>query len=235
VTREQLRAFRDKQGWSQSQLAELLNASLDRKYTSGTISQWELGKRGVPDHVGAFITSLKLEEAFPSEPRPVEGEYEPEDPAAEEGREDTMPPPPPDAGTRTGAVAALPGGNTVYSRVCEELFEMIATGVGLIGAATGSEVLKRDGEILNEDKAKLGRAYGKLAETNATFRNMIASATGGGAWLEVCLVSGLTAGKIMRSHQSLRQPRFTPEPTPEDEPGVMYGDGGVINFPQQAG
>ena len=233
MNKEQLASFRDKQGWSQSQLAELLNASLDRKYTSGTVSQWETGKRGVPAHVASFLTTLQMEEAFPSNLDPGAENYEgPEEPR--EPGEDTMPPPPPGADTRP-SIPALTGGG-LYAKVCEELFEMIATGIGLVGAATGSEVMKRDGEIILEDKQKLGRAYGKLAETNATFRNMIASATGGGAWLEVCLVSGLTAGKIMRSHQQLRQPRVIPQEAPtEEEAGVMHGDGGVIHFPQQAG
>ena len=106
MNKEQLASFRDKQGWSQSQLAELLNASLDRKYTSGTVSQWETGKRGVPAHVASFLTTLQMEEAFPSDLRPDDSASEPPDGAP--GTEDTMPPPP-DSSPGPGPAGHGPG------------------------------------------------------------------------------------------------------------------------------
>jgi len=48
--------------------------------------------------------------------------------------------------------ALLPTSGNLYSRVCEELFEMVATGVGLVGAATGNDVLQKDGAIIAENK-----------------------------------------------------------------------------------
>ncbi len=231
MTGAELRAFRDKQGWSQGQTAEFLNVNLDRKYSSARFSAWETGKLKVPAAVASFLTSVQLEQAFPlAEERPLEpdpdADYTPPTEA-----EDSAPPAPP--GQEPRPQPALSGGN-VYARVCEELWEMVATGVGLVGAATGSEALRNDGEIILADKHALGRAYGKLAETNDTFRRMIMGATTGGAWLEVCLVTGLTAGKLVRSHQALR-----PAPLPEsgdfeEGPGVMNGDSGVIHFPQPA-
>ena len=123
----------------------------------------------------------------------------------------------------------------MYARVCEELFELIATGVGLVGAVTGSEKLRIDGEIILADKKNLGKAYGKLAETNETFRNMLTGMHGGGAWLNVALVTGITAGKLMRNHQGAKV--VSPPPDEPAEEGVtLHGDNGaVVHFPTPAG
>ena len=227
----ELRAFRDKQGWSQQQLVDFLNASLDRNYSPSKLSAWERDKIGVPGTVEVFLTTVQLEQAFPlTEERPLDP-----DPATDytDPGADSAPPAPPGQ-DRPQPQAALSSGNA-YARVCEELWEMVATGVGLIGAATGSEALRKDGEIILADKQALGRAYGKLAETNDTFRRMLMGATSGGAWLEVCLVTGLTAGKVMRSHQALAPPPLHAAPDLEAEMGVSFnGDGGVVHFPQPA-
>jgi transcriptional regulator with XRE-family HTH domain len=235
-----LKDFRTKQGWSQKKLAELLNASLDRRYTSSTISAWEREREPLPDTVGNLIGQLELEQMFPSDLPTLEGEIEPEfaPPAGGAEGEDTAPPQPPSSasGKAEGVAAQLPlPGTNIYTRTCEELWEMVATGVGLIGAATGNEALKQDGQIILADKKALGRAYGKLAESNDTFRRMILGATTGGAWLEVSLVTGLTAGKLMRNHQSIT-PRLEAAPEPEPEAGVVSfnGDSGVVSFPQTA-
>lgn len=212
-----LRRFREEQGWSQDQLAQLLKASLG-KGSSTTVGKWENGVRPVPEDVAALVAKLELEAAFPldEERPPLDGEHF--DPGAEAlesvpsssrgGSGDTAPPPP-TAGSEAGAgptpQAPLGSGGTSYARVCTELWELIATGTGMIGAVTGSEGLRRDGEIILQDKEALGRAWGKLAETNDTFRRMILSATSGGAWMEVALVSGITFGKCYRSHQEIGQ------------------------------
>ncbi len=200
MTGRELRELRQRNGWTQKQIAELLNSSLERKYTNGTIGSWENEKRRVPAEVERLLAGLELERAFPLEPPPLDGEtIEPDG-----GPDDSAPPPPPGSESR-GQLPLPTGGDPRFARVCEELWEMVATGVGMVGAVTGSEALRRDGEIILADKQALGKAYGKLAETNATFRRMLTSMTSGGAWLEVALVSGVTAGKMMRSHQGLKE------------------------------
>jgi transcriptional regulator with XRE-family HTH domain len=199
----ELRRWREEQGWSQDELAKLLKASLG-KGSSTTVGKWENETRPVPEDVGALVAKLQLEAAFPDEP-PLdeEGLGLGSEAAPVEGQGDTAPPEP--GGSPLAAPAGqspLPGGGG-YARVCEELWELVATGVGMVGAVTGSQALRRDGEILLADKQALGRAWGKLAETNDTFRRMLLGATSGGAWLEVAMVSGITVGKCYRSHQEV--------------------------------
>jgi transcriptional regulator with XRE-family HTH domain len=215
VTAAELRAMRERQGWSQESLGELLKASLG-KGSSTTVGKWEKGIRPVPEDVASFLGKLELDAAYPPPPdelgRTLEGQYEePLDSGSSSSRGgpgDTAPPPPPPASAageeRPVGQSPLPGGNT-YSRVCEELWELVATGLGMVGAVTGSESLRKDGEIIAADRAALGKAYGKLAETNDTFRRMLVGMTSGGAWTEVALVSGITFGKCYRSHQAISE------------------------------
>lgn len=189
---EELKSFRERRGLSQDDLAELLNGSLDRRYTSSTISQWETGKRPVPAGVGAFLDAFALEQALP-----------PLDTAADPSRGAGAPAPPrvedePPGGPRRQSPQVLAGGT--YARLCEELFEMVGTGVAILGAALGNERLLRDGQIIDRDKVALGRAYGRLAETNETFRRFLAAAGGGGAWVEIAIVTSGTASAILRNH-----------------------------------
>jgi len=231
VNGTELRRFREESGWSQDQLADLLKASLGRG-SSTTVGKWENGQRPVPDDVASLVSQLMLERAYPlPEERVLEGEHE------EPGMLDASPvggdtgdTAPPEPGERSrdaapGGQLPLPGGSTSYARVCEELWELIATGLGMVGAATGAEGLKKDGEIIHADKQALGRAWGKLAETNDTFRRMLLGATSGGAWMEVALVSGITFGKCYRSHQEIGA-RKRAELEAQVEEGVeAYGDG----------
>jgi hypothetical protein len=92
------------------------------------------------------------------------------------------------------------GGGGTWARACTELWELIASGVGMMGAATGSPLLMNDGAIIAADAQALGEAWGKLAETNATFRKMLVGMTEGGAWLQVALVTGTTVSKCYQSH-----------------------------------
>jgi transcriptional regulator with XRE-family HTH domain len=214
VTGDELRALRERQGWSQEALGELLKASMG-KGSSTTVGKWEKGVRPVPQDVASFLGQLELEQAYPPPDefdRVLEGEHEPpldsEASSSRGGNGDAVPPPPPPTREAAEAVAGqpplLPGGNA-YSRVCEELWELVATGLGMVGAVTGSESLRQDGLIIAADKQALGKAYGKLAETNDTFRRMLVGMTSGGAWTEVALVSGITFGKCYRSHQAIRE------------------------------
>lgn len=213
---------------TQRQLNELINKSLDRKGRN-SVGRWERGERAIPADVETFLTNLEFEgDQFQvTDPDGREVPFEP--------LGDTPPPPPPGVSGEqvAGQLAGLVGASG-YARVCEELWELVATGVGMVGAVTGSDALRKDGEIIAHDKAALGKAYGKLAEQNATFRNMLAGMTGGGAWLEVALVSGITAGKLMRNHQTARPAPADMAPQAEAEPagnGRMYGDGAVIDLP----
>jgi transcriptional regulator with XRE-family HTH domain len=206
----ELRRFREEQGWTQDELAKLLRTSLG-KGSSTTVGKWEQGTRPVPEDVAALVAKLQLESAFGGEP-PLDEDALGLDSAAppvEGSVGDTAPPEPTDSGERSAAPAGqslLPGGSS-YARVCEELWELVATGTGMVGAVTGSEGLRRDSEIILADKAALGRAWGKLAEQNDTFRRMLLGMTSGGAWLEVALVSGITFGKCYRSHQAIGERR----------------------------
>lgn len=226
MTGEQLKDFRKRQGWTQAQLANLLNKGLDRQYDGTAVGRWENEKRPIPDYVESFLDSLELETAAAATfGPPTEAQAAALDSEGFQSREpgDSAPPPPPgDAEGKPVGQLPLPGGG-VHARVCEELWEMVATGVGLVGAVTGSDAMRRDGEIILADKEALGRAWGKLAETNDTFRRMLLSMTSGGAWLEVAMVTGITAGKLVRNHQ---QPSDGSSAQPS-EPEEGGGDGGA--------
>lgn len=229
MKQEELQEFREKQGWSREQLRQLLNEALpdDKGYSakSDVVGRWERGERKMPAHVGVLLDALELEAAFPPDElgRTLEGAVEPE-PVAE----DSPPPPPGErpAPTPSGVGQLVgTGGNPALARVCEELWEMVATGFGVVGAVTGSDALRRDGEIILAEKEALGKAYGKLAETNATFRKMLTSMTSSGAWLEVAMVTGITGGKMMRSHQAIREEKLR-RAAEAEEVGAGYGDNG---------
>lgn len=231
-----LRRFREEQGWTQDELAKLLKASIG-KGSSTTVGKWESGQRPVPEDVAALVARLELESAFPGEnggqPSGTAeeqyglGDAEPlgfGSPPVEGAQGDSAPPPPGAAHEVAAGQLPLPGGTT-YARVCEELWELIATGTGMVGAVTGSEGLRRDGEIILADKVALGRAWGKLAETNDTFRRMLLGATSSGAWLEVALVSGITFGKCYRSHQEIGAARAAEHERQAAEWEVEHGGG----------
>lgn len=209
----ELRRFREEQGWSQDELAKLLKASLG-KGSGTTIGKWENEQRPVPEDVATLVAQLQLEAAFGGEP----GGEPPLDesafgvesglPPVEGSLGDSAPPEPSDPSRGAAPAGQLPlSASSSYAKVCTELWELIATGTGMIGAATGSEALRRDGEILHADSPALGRAWGKLAETNDTFRRILLGATSGGAWAELALVTGMTGAKLYRSHQEIARQR----------------------------
>lgn len=197
---DELRKLRERRQWSQADLAAAINAALGRNYGSGSISPWERGKRTIPDDVSAFLDELAVSTALPADADPsldadplagVDGS-----PGAVSA--DTAP-----GGDRPDtAIPAQPalGSGGTWARACTELWELVASGVGMIGAATGSPALMRDGQIIAADAEALGAAWGKLAETNATFRKMLVGMTEGGTWLQVALVTGTTVSKCYQSH-----------------------------------
>jgi len=218
ITGAEIRRLREERGWSQSELADILNAALGKKYRRGTIGAWENEREGkyakITPSVSVFLRELPLETPLhpPDEeppPSPFLG------PTAED-----IPPRWDEPGQRQ--LAPGPAARGLHAKACTELWEMIATGVGMVGAATGNDALVEDGAIIARDKEKLGEAWGKLAETNDTFRKMLVSMTEGGAWLQVSLVTGTTVSKCYQSHVQIaqRQRSFAMPPVPpqEDEP-----------------
>ena len=192
---EGVRKLRDRLGLSQAELAVLLNEPLGRAYRSSSVSAWETDKRPVPADVARMLDALAIE--GPPEAPPLGTVTEP----PPSGEDDAPPPPSPGEGVNAQVPLHPSGGH--YARACQELWEMIGLSLGMIGAAIGSQKLQQDGIIIDADKVALGRAWGKLAETNETFRNMLMSMTTGGAWLEVALVTGTTVGKVVRNHSVL--------------------------------
>lgn len=191
---DDLRKLRERRKWSQADLANAVNTALDRNYGSGSISPWETGKRRIPDDVSAFLDELALTTALSDddEPDPLAGAPVATDTAPRADADDVQLPP---SQPTTGSGA--------YAKACTELWEIIASGVGMMGAATGSQALMLDGQIIAGDARALGEAWGKLAETNATFRKMLLSMTEGGAWLQVALVTGTTVSKCYQGHAQL--------------------------------
>lgn len=198
MTGEELLALRERNGWTQKELADDLNVALGRRYNAETIRRFERGARNIPKGVETFLEQLslsaQLDQAFgddgPAAPPPPNRDSAP-------GGGDSAP-----AGLMEPQVAV---GSGVYVRACEELWELIATGVGMVGAATNSPTLLNDGAVIAADKEALGKAWGKLAETNETFRKLLVGMTEGGAWLQVAMVTGTTVSKCWQGHAFYNQ------------------------------
>lgn len=200
MTGDDIRKLRERRGLSRDELAQAINAALGTSYEGETIGRWERGRKPA-GKVEAFLDELAV-----SELEGLTGGLEDDDrPLVDDGPGDTAPgvgSQGPDDAARLG-LAQPAVGRGVYTRACEELWELIATGVGMVGAATGNLALVNDGAIIANDKAALGAAWGRLAETNDTFRRMLVGMTEGGAWLQVALVSGTTLSKCWGNHQEL--------------------------------
>ncbi len=191
---ERLKALRAELGWTHKQLAQTLSEALGRNVTADTTTRWQGGSKAIPADVDAFLESLAGmydDGAAPlPPPRSLRSEAEGDSSPAADG---------------PLAQPALLYTGSSYAKVCEQFFELIATGVGMIGAAVGSPALRADGLIIDADKQNLGAAYGKLAESNEVFRNMILATDRQGAYLAVALATGVTVGKIWRSHVALAE------------------------------
>lgn len=220
VIGKDIERLRAKRNWSQNDLADALNAALDRNYKSGSVSTWETGKRNIPGPVAAMVETLLIEANLPPVDDPVPpapqlpNADDPPPPLPngdDDGRQDTPPGPGP------SAAVALPLHAGIHSRACAELWEIIGTGVGMVGAATGNDALVDDAAIIARDKEKLGAAWGKLAETNDTFRKMLASMTEGGAWMQVAVVTGTTFSRCYQNHAEHARRARTFEPSPGDD------------------
>lgn len=198
MTGDELRRFRERRQLSKGELAELLNQALDRKYDGESVARWERGDRRPSRSVVAFVEDLAASELGNLGSlldTGGAGGMEDGDAPLAGGSEDTAPGPGPMA-----PQAPMLSGSSTWGRACEELWELIATGVGMIGAAVNNPALVNDGAIIAQDKAALGAAWGRLAETNETFRRMLVGMTEGGAWLQVSMVTGTTLSKCWQSH-----------------------------------
>jgi len=208
MTGDDLRKFRERRGLDRADLADLLNRSLGKQYRTEAVSRWERGEGGrpVPRAVQAFLEDLAVSggiagdlDAATITPPPAGAADELEHNLDGPPAGDTAPGPGP-----TPQPAQIAGPN-LYARTSEEQWEMIAMGLGMIGAATGSHALIADGQIIAADKTALGAAYGRLAETNDTFRRMLVGMTEGGAWLQVAMVTGTTVSKCWQSHVAIAE------------------------------
>lgn len=193
MSADEVRELRERLGWSQTQLSAVLTDALGSNYGRGTVGHWETGRRPVPAAAAAFLEQIALAPEDAPEP--------PQKPAKPPRGTDTAPTP---DGPQMASQQLYAG--STYATVCEQFFELIATGVGMIGAGIGSPALRADGAAILEDKQALGAAWGKLAETNETFRNMILATDKQGAYLAVALATGTTAGKIWRNHAAPPSP-----------------------------
>lgn len=180
---EQLRAVRQRQGWTREKASEVLRDALGREHglSPSSLRDWERGTRPVPADAASFLADLlESDGGGPADLPPFKA-----------------PDSAPGAGPSVPVALAGPG---VYAKVCTEMFELVATGVGMVGAALGSDTLQRDGQIIYADRAQLGQAWGKLAEQNETFAKLLTQTEKQGAYLAVALATGATAGRIWQNH-----------------------------------
>lgn len=194
VTGEQVRAWRLETELTQDEVGKLLRRAFpDRKSYDGTqVGRWERGKNTIPRPVQEIFEAL-MAGAPADDDAPAASRVEP-------------PPEPDDAGGAADSAPAadqldLPAqtplpGDSSYAKICAELWQMIAFGVGLGGRAVGSEKAMAAAQVIEADAPALGKAWGKLAEQNDTFRRILISLTQGGAWTEVILVTSTTAVKV---------------------------------------
>lgn len=190
MTGEQLKTVQEHYGWTGKQLADVLAEAVGRKVSTSAVSSWRTGAQRVPADVAAFLESLVDEDLTATAvPEPEGGAPAGEDEGPRRTAARGGPPP----------IVSASG----YATICTQFFELIGTAVGMIGAAVGSDTVRRDGLIINEDKHELGRAWGKLAETNETFRNMLLATDKQGAYLAIALATGTTVSKIWRNHQPI--------------------------------
>lgn len=203
---ESLRKLRERRGISTDDLALLLNQSLGKNYSGETVARWERG-RTISKSVDAFLDELAVQWGLDDGLAPplagerIEQEEWQPTPGGPAG-DDSVPPGP---GPTPAPQPRIGSGSSTWALACTELWEMIASGVGMVGAVVRSDALMMDGAIIDADKQALGQAWGKLAETNETFRKMLVGMTEGGAWLQVAMVTGTTMSKCWQSHGQFAQ------------------------------
>ena len=194
MTGQQVRDARKRQGFTQPQLAVVLSEALGRPIADHTIGRWERGSRKVPPDVEKFLFALNRGDTPAAGAGAGEPELEPAGPDKDSapGAGDGFGGPPEPQQPLTSS------GSKVYAAACTELWELAGTTISMLGAVLGNPRLVISGQIVDGDKRALGEAYGKLAETNETFRKMLVGMTQGGAMMQVAVVTAVTGGKVMQ-------------------------------------
>ena len=202
VTGEQLGSIQQLLGLTEEQTVELLNEALGRKYSVDRLRQWKRNDRPVPKWVSEFLVNVAAEQ---NGVRMSEFAETLETGLGEQllGGDgvpgDDAPPQPPTDLPRSQTPLSAGG---AYAKICTDLWATLALSISSVGALANRPVLVRDGQIIDRDKEALGKAWGKLAETNETFRRMLDQTLTGGAWLEITVVTGVTAGKLLDNHRT---------------------------------
>lgn len=211
VSADTVREIRSRLEMSQSAFATLLSKATDRNVTAGSISQWENGKRDVPDY--AEIALLELDVADRLEPSEVPITEYPESPyEASERPEDSVPGMPEDA-ARVSVAQPMPMGSAM-ERAAIEMWQGIGGMVELAGAFVGGpkvirvegsnarlNVIELDGRTISGDSIALGKATAKLAAQNAWVSRILHSMTAGGAWVDFTVAVSQTSMRIYRNHE----------------------------------
>ena len=196
MTNEELRALRKRMSLTQKELGHIIAVGLGRgeTATAENVGRWERGDRPIPAEIVSFMEIMGEGGEWPTqEGTPLTGETNKGGWKKKEDTEPVMP------GTvERGSPLIAVGGS--YADICTQLWVIIATGVGMLGAAIGSAALMGDGQIIDKNSRALGEAYGKLAEKNEAFRNMLVASDKQGAYLAVGLVTGTVVAEIWRNH-----------------------------------
>jgi hypothetical protein len=218
--------FRELNELSRAQLRDLIEQDVGLRVSTDTIGKWERDKGRTPDVVLRYMQGGRQESPLVDED--------------EQQQLDGMPPrpedPPPgsfsDGTTDDGPkIKPLQLQSQLYEKACVDLWLMIGFGVQVAGKGLRSPLVERDGAIIQSQASDLGKAYGKLAEQNETFRRIVVGLTQGGVWVEVGGVTISLAMAIAGNHSAyaahLRQQaqeaaNRPPEP-PEGDSGPQDG------------
>jgi transcriptional regulator with XRE-family HTH domain len=215
---DDLQRFRERRNLSRAELAELINSSLNRSYSAETVSRWERNARPISRPVATLIEQLTVSGGLSGNADPYPDSAA--EPPSFSFPEDTAPG---DSHPQADVQAPILSGSSAWAKACEELWEMVAAGLGMAGAAIGNHALVADGAIIAADARALGEAYGRLAETNETFRRMLVGMTEGGAWVQVALVTGTTASKCWQSHAAIAESQRAYQQQQNGHPD-LFGD-----------
>lgn len=207
-----VKTFRELNNMTQADLAKHLTENVGLNVSETTIGRWERDQRHTPEPVVAYMQGGAADSPIAPEPGLDDGAP----PAADDA------PPSVPGGVRRPA-PSLQLSSVTYEAACVDLWEMIGFGVKLFGQAVRNPVLMTDGDIIDSQKQDLGRAYGKLAEKNDTFRRLVIGLTQGGIWVEVTSVTVKMAVTIAQNHQAYARHVAEQRRAAAETP---HGDGG---------
>jgi DNA-binding XRE family transcriptional regulator len=192
-----VKEFRKLNDMTQQQLADHIAEHTGLKVSVSSVANWERDKTHTPNKVLSYMDTGEVEA----------GQAPPD--AGPLPNMDDQPPLGPDdlSGPQEGAQRPSGGGvkplsitSQAYEKACIDLWQMIGFGVQVAGRGIGSPVVYQDGVIIQAQAGDLGKAYGKLAEQNETFRRLIIGMTQGGVWVEVVGVTVQLGMAIAQNH-----------------------------------